>query len=215
MTTIIWIDGEPAPNSNLPTLPQAYIPYASDTFTGSDLADINGRLIDNGLGGNTTLAWISSPANTYAISGGKMVRGSANSGLGGAALNVGNSAMRMTAHLNALSSSNLFLDMRKTVANGSATFSDGYRLRITSAGVVTVEKKPVGVSSTTISTKSHVVKAGDKLSLEVNGTQLRLFINLIEVEVMTDTTPLTGNYFEIYQGGSASLSLNSINFQNL
>ena len=112
MTLLLTIDGVPDAGANLPKLPLSYLAKISDTFTGGDVANINGRTTDSGMGG-ASATWVSSPANSYAISSAKLVRGSANTGTSGAALNVGNAPIRMTVGINALTSTNAFFDLRK------------------------------------------------------------------------------------------------------
>lgn len=215
MTLVLRIDGFPAAGTNLPKLPFSYNVFASDTFTGGDVADINGRVIDNGLGGNTTLNWVSSPSNSYAITDGKLVRGSANSGISGAALNVGNAPIRMTVGINTLTSTNAFFDLRKVSPDGSGYISNGYRLRVASTGLVKVQRKAGSESAVVISTGSHTITSGSTVGLQIINDELTLFINGSAQETIIDSTPLTGGYFEIYQGATATLSLSSVIFESV
>lgn len=215
MTLVFRIDGFPAAGANLPKLPFSYNVFASDTFTGGDVADIDGRVIDNGLGGNTALNWGSSPSNSYAITNGKLVRGSYISGISGAALNVGSSDIRMTIGVNNLPSTNAFFDLRKVAPNYGATITDCYRLRVTSTGLVEVQKKAGSTGAEVISTGSYLITQGMSVGLQIVSNKLTLFINDIEQETITDSTPLTGGYFEIYQGNSATLSLSSVIFESV
>jgi len=210
-TLLLSIPGNPAPGSNLPKLPPSLSPITSDTFTGGDASDISGRMTDAVLGGSP-LEWSSGPANSYAISGGRLVRGSYTSGISGAALNVGSGPIRMTAVLGALTSTNLFLDLRKSEPNLGATLTDCYRLRVTSAGLVEVQRRQGSGSAAVISTGTHSISAGASVGLQIVGTEITLLINGDVVEVMTDSSPLIGGWFEIYQGNAATLNLVSITF---
>lgn len=215
MTLVLRIDGFPAAGANLPKLPFSYNVFASDTFTGGDVANINGRVIDNGLGGTTALNWVSSPANSYAISSGKLVRGSYIGGISGAALNVGSSDIRMTISISALPSTNAFFDLRKSAPNLGAVITDCYRLRVSSTGLIEVQKKAGSASAEVISTGSYTITSGSTVGLQVVNNELTLFINGSAQETIVDSTPLTGGYFEIYQGATATLSLSSVIFESV
>lgn len=214
MTLVLFIPGSPAPGANLPILPRPYKTLISDTFTGGDVADINGRHTDSALGG-TQATWLSGPTNSYAITNGKLVRGAYTTGISGAALNVGSDDIKVTISLAALPSTNAFFDLRKSAPNLSATITDCYRLRVSSTGVVEVQKKIGSAGASVISIGSHIVTAGGSVGLQIINNKLTLFVNEIEVESIADENTLVGSYFEIYQGSSATISLNSILFQGI
>lgn len=214
MTLVLRIDGFPAAGANLPKLPFQYVAEVSDTFTGGDTLDINGRTTDSGLGG-TSATWVSSPANSYAISSGKLVRGSASSGISGAALNVGNNAIRMTISIGTLTSTNAFFDLRKVTPDGSGTITDCYRLRVSNTGLVEVQKKVGSPSASVISVGSYSISGNSTVGLQIINNELTLFINGSAQETIIDSSPLTGSYFEIYQGSTATISLSSVLFESV
>lgn len=210
-TLLLSIPGNPAPGANLPKLPRPVTAITSDTFTGGDVSDIDGRMTDAALGG-VPMEWSSGPANSYAISSGRLVRGSANTGISGAALNVGTGNIRMTAVLGALPSTNLYLDIRKATPDLGAAVTSCYRLRVSSTGTVELQRKPVSGSADVISTGTHTIGGTDTVGLEIYGGDLSIMINGDVVETVHDNSPLTGGWFEIYQGNAATLNLVSIKF---
>ncbi|MDJ1113252.1 hypothetical protein [Microbacterium dauci] len=191
-----------------PLAPAVVEPLASDLFTGSNAADINGRVLDAGWGGAADLQWVANVANAIAVAGGAMVKG-AEAGSGRATIAVANEDVEagFTILAGPADGSSVYLDVRGNLAAGASGTRNGYRLQLTrTGGVLRVQLVRRSGTNTTLGA-SHAVQLGDRVSIRAIGSTLTLFVNDYDVEEISDAAHPSGGFVGFEPGTGSTFAL--------
>lgn len=212
-TLLLTIPGTPAPGSNLLQLPTPATPLVSDTFA-DDRADLDGTNTDSGLGGSAR-TWKANPGAFRTEAGYLRQKNATAAAIMGAGLEVGNGNIRGTFGLMSVGASFYNFDFRKTAIDNGSASSPCYRLRVTTAGVVELLRKPQATGGySVVSVGSHVMVAPGSVGLEIVGRDLRIQIDGQTVETWTEPqTLLTGNFFEMVVSSGFSAYVDYVRFE--
>lgn len=165
--------------------------YTSDSFTGGDVADINGRNTDCVLGG-TPKAWARAATGTYIVGivGGEMAPTTLTGGRRYAFDGTGDPTrpgdVWVRAKIRALPTSQNLSIIGRQVAD--LDVSTMYRLIIATNGQISLGKMVAGVATVLASNGAVMAVVGDTVGMLFVGTTIQATINGVVVYTVTDAS---------------------------
>jgi lysophospholipase L1-like esterase len=164
--------------------------YTSDTFTGANAADVNGRALDVNIGG-AARTWTLNPAGALGITNNALtVGGTPAAGFLSVPTGSNNLEITVTVTTKPTAANGIYLDLRREAAALSGT-STSYRALLTDT-VVFIQKR---VSGTTTNIGTNVLyNNGDKVTLRAIGNRVDLLINGVLADSVNDTSVPSGGF---------------------
>lgn len=174
----------------------------SDTFSGADAADINGRAFDLLIGG-TAKTWAADITNQVAIGSTKLVRGAPGT-LNNFTANVAETTMNIEISFTLTTvptGDNLLVDIHRQLSTVAGT-PNTYRMLVASGGALSIAKR-IGGAQTVLATGPTAV-IGDRLAFSYNKGTLEVRRNGT-LAITTTNSEITATGF-IGISGTAALT---------